>query len=119
MPEVRSRASSPERAINIDSARTATRVQGIPPPLNYSLENPNANSMAGVDIRLTILNGNGVEDPEKHWFLSEFFWMVPLVHNADLKKAQMITTLRVRALDWFMKFFLVPPKKPQNILEEI
>ena len=105
--EVRSRASSPERVVTNDSANTTTITQGIPPPLNYSLDNPNANSMAGVDIILTILNGNGVEDPEQHWFLCEAVWMVHLVHNADKKKEQMITTLRGRVLDWFMKFCAV------------
>ena len=69
------------------------------PRLNYSLDNPDANSMDGHDIQLPTFNGNGVEDPEKHWFLCEFVWMVLLVHNMDLKKAHMITTLRGRALD--------------------
>ena len=27
--------------------------------------------MAGSDIKLPIFNGNGLEDPEKHWFLCE------------------------------------------------
>ena len=63
-PEVRSRASSPERAINIDSASTMNSVEESPPPLNYSLENPDANLMAGADIRLPTFNGNGAEDME-------------------------------------------------------
>ena len=37
----------------------------------------------------------------------------------DLKKAQMITSLRGRVLDWFMKYCIVPIGAPQNTLEEI
>ena len=45
--------------------------------------------------------------------------MVRLVQNVDLKKAQMIMTLRGCALDWFMKLCIVPPGTPHNTLEEI
>ena len=75
--------------------------------------------MAGHDIRLPRFNGNGAEDPEQHWFLSEVVWMVFQVHNAYIGKAQMITTLRGCALDWFMKFFLVPIGTPHKTLDEI
>ena len=78
------------------------------PPLEYSSDNLGANSMVGADIRLLTFNGNGAEDPEQHWFLYEAMWMVHLVHNADLKKAHMITTLRGHALDWFINFYVVP-----------
>ena len=68
--------------------------------MNSELENPDANSMAVIDVWLPTFNGNGTEDPKQHWFLCEALWMVRLVHNVDIKKAQMVTT----ALDWFMKF---------------
>ena len=74
-------------------------MQDNPPPLNQSSDNLNANLMAGHDIRLPTFNGNGPEDPEQHWFICEAVWMVCLVQNVDLKKAQMITTLRGRVLD--------------------
>ena len=119
MPEVRSRASYPKRVVNIDSASIATSMQEGTPPLNYSSDNHDANSMVGHDIRLPTFNGNGVEDLEQHWFLCEVVWMVRLVHNVDLENAQMITTLRGCALDWFMKFCAVPPGTPQNTLDEI
>ena len=67
-------------------------------------DDPKTNSMAGADIQLPIFNGNGTEDPKQHWFLCEAIWMVRLVHNMDIRKAQMIVTLRGHALDWFMKF---------------
>ena len=89
------------------------------PPLNPVPEYPNANSMAVTDVRLPTFNGNGMEDPKQHWFLYEAIWMVCLFHGADVKKAQMITTLRGRALDWFMKFCAAPAGTPQKTLEEI
>ena len=30
------------------------------------------------------------------------------IHDENIKKAQMITTLRGHALDWYMKFSIVP-----------
>ena len=118
-PEVRSRASSPERIFHIDSVSIATRVQEGTPPLKYFLDNLNANSMAGADIRLPTFNGNGAEDPKQCWFLSEVVWMVRLVQNADLLKEQMITSLKSHVLDYFMKFYVVPPGTPHKTLEEI
>ena len=70
-PEVRSRASSPERVFNTDSSSTVTSVQEGTPPLNYSLDNPDANSMVGENIGLPTLNGNGAKDLEKNWVLYE------------------------------------------------
>ena len=45
--------------------------------------------------------------------------MVHLVHNVDIKREQMITTLRGRALDWFMKFCAAPTETSQKTLDEI
>ena len=45
--------------------------------------------------------------------------MVRLINNDDIHKAQMITTLRGRALDWCMKYCVVPLGQPQRTLEEI
>ena len=96
-----------------------TSMQEGTPPLNYSLDNPDAKSMDGVDIRLPTFNGNGAEDLEQHWFLCEAVWMVLLVHSVDIKKEKMIMTLRGCALDWFMKFYIVPPGTPWKTLDEI
>ena len=87
--------------------------------MNIVPENPDTNSMAVIDVRLPTFNGNGTKDLEQHWFLCEAIWMVHLVHNADIKKAQMIMTLRGRALDWYMKFCTTPTGTPHNTLEEI
>ena len=82
------------------------------PPLNPFPENPDAKSMAREDVQLLTFNGNGAEDPKQHWFLYEFFWMVQLGHNVDIKKAQMITNLSGHALDWFMKVYVAPAGTP-------
>ena len=65
-PEVRSRTSSSERTVNTGSTSVATTVQGSPPSLNFPLNNPDIDLMAGIDIRLPTFNGNGVGDPEQH-----------------------------------------------------
>ena len=39
--------------------------------------------------------------------------------NDDIQKEKMITTLRGRALDWFMKYCVVSLGQPQRILGEI
>ena len=98
-PEVRSRSLSPERVVHTDSASTMNTAQGIPPSVIYSLDNTDAKSMAGEDIRLPTFNGNGAEDPEQHWFLCEAVCMVRQVHNADIKKVQMIMNPRGCTLD--------------------
>ena len=62
--------------MNTGSTSVVTSAQGIPPSLNYSLNILNTNSMDGRHIRLPRFNENGVEDPEKYWFLCEVVWMV-------------------------------------------
>ena len=83
------------------------------------VNNASTTLMAGTDVRLPTFNGNGTKDLEQHWFLSEVVWMVHLIHNVDIKKGQMIMTMRGRALDWFMKFCATLTGTPQKTLEEI
>ena len=73
--------------MNTSSTSAATSAQGIPPSLNCSLNTSNANSMAGEDIRLPTFNGNGVEDPDQHWFFSEVVWTVHKFKNEDISKS--------------------------------
>ena len=75
--------------------------------------------MDGNDIKLQIFNGNGLEDPEQHWFLCEAVWKVRQVQDESIKRAQMITTLRGRALDWYMKLFMVLVGIHQKSLDQI
>ena len=59
------------------------------------------------DIKLHIFNGNGLEDPKKHWFLCEFVWTMRQVQDEAIKRDQMITNLRGHALEWYMKLYIV------------
>ena len=65
---------------------------------------PAMHTMARADIKLPIFNGNGLEDPKKHWFLCEVVWTMRQIQDENIKKAQMITTLRGRTFEWYMKF---------------
>jgi hypothetical protein len=55
------------------------------------------------EMRLPIFRGDGSEDPDQHWFLCEAIWNINNVTEEDVKRAQFSTTLRYRALSWYMK----------------
>ena len=48
--------------------------------------------MAGDDMKLPLLQGNGTEDLEQYWFLSVAVWAVKQVQDKDIKKGQLETT---------------------------
>jgi hypothetical protein len=56
------------------------------------------------EMRLPIFRGDGSEDPNQHSFLCEALWSIKQVTNEAVKRAQFSTTLRDRALSWYMKF---------------
>ena len=58
----------------------------------------------GVDMKLPVFKGSRLEDPQQHWFLCEVGWSVKQVIDDDIKMAQLTTTFRDRALNWFMKY---------------
>ena len=58
----------------------------------------------GDDMKLLVFKGSGLEDPEQHWFLRDAVWNVKQVTDDDIKMAQLTTTFRDRALNWFMKY---------------
>ena len=58
----------------------------------------------GDDMKLLVFKGSRLEDPEQHWFLCEAMWNVKQVTDDDIKMAQLTTTFRDRALNWFMKY---------------
>ena len=60
--------------------------------------------MEGDDTKLPLFHGNGTDDPEQYRFLCKVVWTVRQATDDDVKKGQRATTLRGRALDWFMKF---------------
>ena len=75
--------------------------------------------MVGTDIKLPIFNANGLEDLKQHWFQCEYVWIVKQIQDKNIKKGQMITTLRGRALDWYMKFSTVLVGVVPKTLNEI
>jgi hypothetical protein len=69
------------------------------------------------EMRLPIFIGDGSEDPGEHWFLYEAIWIIKKVTDEAVKRAQFSTTLRDRALSWYMKFVTgsVQPKPLNDI----
>jgi hypothetical protein len=69
------------------------------------------------EMRLPIFRGDGSEDPDQHWFLCEVVWSIKKVTNEVVKRDQFSTTLRDRALRWYMKFVIgsVQPKPLNDI----
>ena len=70
-------------------------------------------------MKLPILNGNGIDDPEKYWFLCEAIWTARQTIDDDVKKSQLATTLRGHALEWFVRFTRVPQGGTAKTLDEI
>ena len=90
-----------------------------PQQTNSSSEQQNPplhRSRMGDDIKLPIFRGTGVEDPNQHFFLCEAVWNIKQVQNDDIKKAQLTTTFRDKALTWFMKFS-TNTQQPKTIKE--
>jgi hypothetical protein len=56
------------------------------------------------EMRLPIFRGDGSKDPNQHWFLCEVVWRIKQVTDEAVKRTQFSTTLRDRALSWYMKF---------------
>jgi hypothetical protein len=56
------------------------------------------------EMRLPTFRGDGSEDPDQHWFLCEAVWSIKNITDKIVKQAQLSTTLRDRALSWYMKF---------------
>jgi hypothetical protein len=69
------------------------------------------------EMRLPIFRGDGSEDPDQHWFLCEVVWSIKQVTDEAVKRDQFSTTLRDRALSWYMKFVTVSvqPKSLNDI----
>jgi hypothetical protein len=55
------------------------------------------------EMRLPIFRGDGSKDPDQHWFLCEVVWNIKNVTNEVVKITQFNTTLRDRAMIWYMK----------------
>jgi hypothetical protein len=56
------------------------------------------------EMRLPTFRGYVYEDPDQQWFLCEAVWSIKNVTDEFVKRDQFSTTLRDRALSWYMKF---------------
>ena len=74
--------------------------------------------MAGDDVKLPLFHGNGTNVPEQYQFLCEAVWTIRQTTDDDVKKGQLVTTLRGPMLDWYMKFIQVPTGTPAKNLDE-
>jgi hypothetical protein len=48
-------------------------------------------------------SGTGKDDAEQHWFTCEAIWTVNKITDDVVKIAQLETTFRDRALQWYIK----------------
>ena len=55
--------------------------------------------MAGDEMKLPMFHGNGTDDPEQYWFLCEEVQTTRQIVDNDIKKIQLETSLRGRALE--------------------
>ena len=117
--EVRSRKSSPSGFVNTSNNNFGNSGKWIPYSHTFYPAVPRTNIMARNDIKLSIFNGNGLEYPEKHWFLCEVLWIVRQVQDEAIKWDQMITTLRSHVLYWYMKLSVVLTRVTHKTLNQI
>ena len=94
-PQVRYRNSSPSGCINQSNNNNGNSRQGIPTRQTFNPTVPRTNIMVRNDIKLPIINGNGLEYPKQHWFLCKAMWTVRQIQDESIKKAQMIKMVRV------------------------
>ena len=77
--------------------------RGHSPPPVHNPQPPRTNRM-GDDMKLLVFKGSGLQDHEQYWFLCDAMWSVKQVVYDAIKMAQLTTTFRDRALNWFMKY---------------
>ena len=95
------------------SSQTVPTTATSPPPTppsgsNTVNQHPPRRNRMGDDMKLPIFKGTGAEDPEQHWFLCEAMWTIKTINDDNLKLVQLVTTLRDRALTWYIKYTTVP-----------
>ena len=75
--------------------------------------------MVGNEMKLPIFHGNDIDDPQQYWFLCKEIWTARQTVDDTVKKRQLETTLRGRALGQYMRFMLVPQGGTAKTLDEI
>jgi len=71
------------------------------------------------ELRMTMFNGNGSQDPEQHMFVCEAVWIAKKIQDQDVQITLLATTFRDRALVWYMKFQTTTPTIHIRTLAEI
>jgi hypothetical protein len=72
------------------------------------------------EMRLPIFRGDGSEDPDQHWFLCKVVWRIKKIIDEVVKRTQFSTTLRDRALCWYMKLVQgLSQPKPLNEIKNV
>jgi hypothetical protein len=77
--------------------------QSVTTSSSTSTQTGNPGSSMADEMRFPIFRGDGSEDPDQHWFLCEAVWNIKNVTDEAVKRTQFNTTLRDRALSWYMK----------------
>jgi hypothetical protein len=57
-----------------------------------------------ITLRFPMFHGTNKYDAKQHWFTSEAIWFVKRVVNDATKIMQLETTLKDRAMMWYMKY---------------
>jgi hypothetical protein len=70
-------------------------------------------------LKVPTFRADGSEDLDQHWFLCEAMWSIENVTDEVVKRAQFSTTLRDRALRWYMKFVQGDAPKPLNVIKTV
>ena len=93
----------PHKSFTNPSGTSQNSPRGHSPPLAQNIQPPRRNRM-GDDMKLLVFKATGLEHPEQDWFLCDVVWSVKQVVDDAIKMAQLTTTFRDRALNWFMKY---------------
>jgi hypothetical protein len=98
---------------NLSHQNTQSTVTSSPP----HTQSGNLGRSMADEMRLPTFRGDGSEDPDQHWFLCEVVWSIKNITDEAVKRAQFSTTLRDRALSWYMKFVQGATPKPLNAIK--
>jgi hypothetical protein len=82
------------------SSQTAQSIITSSPP---HTQTRNLGRSMADEMRLPIFRGDGSKDPDQHWLLCDAIWNIKNFTDEVVKRTQFSTTLRDRALRWYMK----------------
>ena len=76
-----------------------------PPPPLVSISNT---------MKMPIFMVLGTKDLDQFWFVADVVWKSQEITDDDMKKAQLVTTLQVRAHIWYIKYNMTHPAASLN-----